>query len=177
MTNQHAQSHELVEKNYKNPNMRTEWISKGRVEIWRRLEIMAVDSILRFLETIVNRIRFIWPECHSKVRSTSKFILNLQTCESCELAQLSDQLLTARTKCLNLESVNATLVEEVGHLRSECHLLEKKLSTLQTQIERTNEMKEVVNLCKLVVAGSMVPVASVLLFFALIDGSLFVQNI
>lgn len=68
------------------------------------------------------------------------------------------------------------LKEEIVELRTDRQSLERRLTSLQHELEIRNQMKEAVNLCKLLLAGSLVPVASILVLFALLDGSLFVSN-
>ena len=75
-----------------------------------------------------------------------------------------------------LNEVNTSLRREIQELRHDRDMLEKQLDSLRREVERINQTKQVVNLCKLVLAGSLVPVASVVLIFALIDGSLFLPS-
>lgn len=71
---------------------------------------------------------------------------------------------------------NSDLRLELDTVRREYEKLTQKVVSLQLQLDRTDQTKEVVNLCKLILAGSLVPVASMLLMYALVDGHLFVTS-
>ena len=71
---------------------------------------------------------------------------------------------------------NAELKTELSYLKREYEQVSKQIHALQRQLDRTNEAKEVVKLCKLMLAGVLVPVASVLLIYSVIDGTLFVSS-
>ena len=67
---------------------------------------------------------------------------------------------------------NKFLHAELEALRIEHHDAMRRLSTLQRELERTSQTKEVVNLCKLLLTGSLIPLVSVFLLYTLIDGSI-----
>ena len=76
----------------------------------------------------------------------------------------------------DLRLENRELHEALAALKRDYEHVSKQLMSLQHQLERTNETKEVVNLCRLMLAGSLVPVASMVLIYSFIDGSIFVAS-
>jgi hypothetical protein len=76
----------------------------------------------------------------------------------------------------SLERMITDLRSENRDLRSERDNLERRINSLQQELERTNQTKEVVNLCKLMLAGSVVPIVSVLIILTLLDGSVFLSS-
>ena len=75
-----------------------------------------------------------------------------------------------------LKLENTYLRDELDILRREYDHISKRLLALQRQLDRTNQTKDVVNLCKLLLVGSLVPAASLVLVYSLIDGSMFVTS-
>lgn len=76
----------------------------------------------------------------------------------------------------NLKQENSDLRAELDTIKREYEQVTKQLASLQRQVERTNEAKEVVNLCKLLLAGSLVPIISLFLIYSSLDGSVFVSS-
>jgi hypothetical protein len=89
---------------------------------------------------------------------------------------MGEELISVLKDREHLNEVNSSLRREVEELKQERNLLQRQLETLRRELERINQTKQVVNLCKLMLAWSLVPVASVVLVFALLDGSLYIPS-
>lgn len=71
----------------------------------------------------------------------------------------------------SLREENNSLHAELDVLRLDYNALLKKISVLEREANLTSQTKEVVNLCKLLLTGSLIPVASIFLLYLLIDVS------
>jgi chromosome segregation ATPase len=76
----------------------------------------------------------------------------------------------------DLKQENHALHEELTILKREYDQVSKQLISLQRQLDRTNETKEVTKLCKLILMGSLVPLASFIIMIAFMDGSILIPN-
>ena len=68
-----------------------------------------------------------------------------------------------------LKRENQTLHAELETLRVEYNDLLRKYANVERELSLTSNTKEVVNLCKLLLTGSLIPVASIFILYSLID--------
>lgn len=87
-----------------------------------------------------------------------------------------EELINVLKEREHLTELTAALRRELDEVKHDRNLLERQLDALRRDMERMNQTKQVVDLCKLILAGSLVPVASAIVVFALIDGSMFIPS-
>ena len=75
-----------------------------------------------------------------------------------------------------LNSVNRALRDEINSITADYDRLSQRFHAMQSELERTNQTREMLNLCKLLLAGSLVPIASAFIVFLLADGSSLIAN-
>lgn len=75
-------------------------------------------------------------------------------------------------ECNVLRKDNVVLKQDIDNLQHHCAGLSRQLKERDKELEESNKMKELVDLCKLCLTGSVVPVASCFAFYLLIGTSL-----
>jgi nitrogenase molybdenum-iron protein alpha/beta subunit len=76
---------------------------------------------------------------------------------------------TLKTDALHRDNVR--LRQDVLELRRQNGILTTNLKERDKELGKTNKVKELVNLCKLCLTGSLIPVASMFGFYLLIGSS------
>ena len=142
----------------------------------RHLEIWGLQYLLTLLIRLLVFVRSRLPtETHEVCVNFSQFPFHqISKNDAHPLLQRVSVLLDEHN---TLKSENADLRHEITLMKSDFDRLSHKFQYVQSQLERANETKQVLDLCKLLLAGSIVPVASALLVYFLADGSLFVPSL
>jgi hypothetical protein len=70
-----------------------------------------------------------------------------------------------------LSNENIALRGEIKSISADYDRLSQRFHSIQCELERTNQTRDLLNLCKLLLAGSVVPIASAFVVFFLADGS------
>jgi septal ring factor EnvC (AmiA/AmiB activator) len=89
-----------------------------------------------------------------------------------ESLEISKKLVAAVEEHDSMRAENHRLQVELDHLRRNYEDASRRLQKLERELDRRNQTSEVVNLCKLLLTGSLVPFISIFVFYWLMDGSL-----
>jgi len=72
-----------------------------------------------------------------------------------------------------LRTENHRLQSELDQLRRNYEDSSRRLQKVERELDRRNQTTEIVNLCKLLLTGSLVPLMSIVLLYWVLEGSLF----
>ncbi len=89
-----------------------------------------------------------------------------------ESLEISKKLVEAVEEHDSMRAENQRLQVELDHLRRNYDDASRRLQKLERELDRRNQTSEVVNLCKLLLTGSLIPFISIFVLYWLMDGSL-----